>query len=159
MVDIDTNNVIKERVKTNETDSFWEDGKIKEAKLKANDADQVGLQAVWSSSYPDGVFQGGITLWYASSDTTFKQYGWNYGDPSWTSQEEFPDLNGHAGVGCYTWNKEALNVWYAMFVNTKNVVEFYWKDTNSSKESTDSHPINKWTKGKSAGLHYRGYRS
>lgn len=85
-----------------------------------------------------------MTLWYASSNTTFKQYGWTYGDGSWTPQGEFNDLNGHAGVGCYTW-EAGSSIMYAMFVNTKNAVEFWWKDSDTSKKSTDAHPIDKWT--------------
>lgn len=102
------------------------------------------MQAVWSQSYPKGVFTGGMTLWYASSDTTIKQYGWN-GDGAWFPEGEFTDVNGHAGVGCYTWEKES-SVMYAMMVNVENTVEVYWKDTDTSTQSTAAHPIDKWTK-------------
>lgn len=136
-------------MKTNESDSLWQDGPIKKAKLVANDADQVSLQAVWSASYPYGNFEGGMTMWYASSDTTIKQYGWYYGDDSWIPQGEFTDVNGHAGVGCYTWENNS-SVMYVMLVNTKNTVEFYWKDTDTSKKGTAEHPTDRWTKSKSA---------
>ena len=146
--------MIKERVKNNET-SFWDDGPLNKAHLIANDADQVGLQAVWSANYPEGIWHGGMTLWYASSDTTFQQYGWNYGDDSWTKQEEFKDLNGDAGVACYTWESDS-SVMYVMFVNTEDTVEFWWKDTNTSVSSTEAHPIGRWTKCKSAKSSGRG---
>jgi len=32
-----------------------------------------------------------------------------------------------------------------MFVDLKNTVNFYWKDTNSNMTATDDHPINEWT--------------
>lgn len=86
-----------------------------------------------------------MRIWYASDDNTFKQLGWRFGESSWTEEGEFPDLNGHAGVGCYSWGPGSVT--YAMFVNTKDEVEFYWRDTNTSLPSTASHPINKWTKG------------
>ena len=82
-------------------------------------------------------------LWYASDNTTFKQYGWRYGDEEWDYQEEWKNLNGHAGVGCYSWGEGTVT--YAMFVDLKNTVNFYWKDTNSNMTATDDHPINEWT--------------
>ena len=144
--DIDNNNVIKQRTNSNTTNR-WVDGPINKAHFVANDADQVGLQAVWSASYDGDSPKYGITLWYASDNTSFQQLGWRYGDATWTHEDNFSDMNGHAGVGCYTWGTGT--VMYSMFVNTKNTVEFYWKDTNTTTESTETHPINKWAKGQS----------
>lgn len=44
-------------------------------------------------------------LWYASNATTFQQLGWRAGDDVWAHQQEWPNLNGHAGVGCYSWGE------------------------------------------------------
>lgn len=144
---------------------MWTDGQINESNLVANDADHVGMQACWyGSDYGDSDYEHtplppgnagkraahvGMHLWYASDDTTFKQLGWRYAEQEWTPQGEFTGLDGHAGVGCYSWAPTGT-VTYVMFVNTEHTVEIYWKDTNTSMESTDAHPINKWVKGKSA---------
>lgn len=162
-VDIDNNNMIKQRSKSN-TSNVWIDEPINKERLMANDADQVGMQACWSGNdYGDCDYEHtplppnsgdekfsklyGMHFWYASDNTTFKQLGWRYGDEAWTHEGEFPSLNGHAGVGCYSWGPGTVT--YAMFVNTDNTVEFYWRDTNTSLKSTATHPINKWTKGES----------
>jgi hypothetical protein len=89
-------------------------------------------------------------LWYASTNTTFKQYGWRYGDDDWTYQQDWNNLNGHAGVGCYSWGEGTVT--YAMFVDLKNTVNFYWKDTNTNVTGTDDHPINEWTNCKQTSL-------
>lgn len=156
--DIDENNMIKQRSQTNTT-LVWVDGEINEAQLQANDADQVGMQACWyGNDYGDSNYlhtplpssgnastEYGMRMWYASDDNTFLQYGWRYGDKNWTAQGQFDNLNGHAGVGCYSWGPGTVT--YVMFVNTDNAAEIYWRDTNTSLTSTASHPINKWTKG------------
>lgn len=85
-------------------------------------------------------------MWYASDNTTFKQLGWRYGDEKWEFQQDWKDLNGHAGVGCYSWGEGTVT--YVMFVDQKNTVNFYWKDTDTNSTRTpptDEHPINKWT--------------
>lgn len=92
----------------------------------------------------------GMHLWYASDNTTFKQYGWRYGDEEWDYQEDWKNLNGHAGVGCYSWGEGTVT--YAMFVDLKNTVNFYWKDTNTNMTATDDHPINEWTNCKQNAL-------
>ena len=132
--------------------------------LGAN-ANEVGMQACWyGSDYGDSDYthsplpshntsngnpafsnQVGMHMWYASDERTFHQLGWRDGDDSWQHQNVFNDLNGHAGVGCYSWGPTGT-VTYAMFVNADNVVEIYWKDTNSNLTSTESHPINEWVK-------------
>lgn len=86
-------------------------------------------------------------LWYASDKTTFKQLGWRYGDDEWDHQQDWENLNGHAGVGCYSWGEGTVT--YVMFVDLDNTVNFYWKDTDTNASSTDSHPINEWTNCKS----------
>lgn len=82
-------------------------------------------------------------LWYASDNTTFKQLGWRYGDEEWSPQQDWENLNGHAGVGCYSWGGGSVT--YVMFVDLENTVNFYWKDTNTNMTATKQHPINEWT--------------
>lgn len=164
---IDTNNTVKQRSNNNQT-FIWVDGIINGMNLVANDADQVGLQACWyGSDYGDSDYlhtplpstngisntsaagnaafadDVGMHIWYASDDTTFRQLGWRDGDTNWTFQQSWLDMNGHAGVGCYSWGPGTTT--YVMFVNTNNIVEFWWKDTNTTLASTDTHPIDVWT--------------
>jgi len=126
--------------------------------LQILDADSVGLQACYIGSFygdtevadfpggNDGVSQYlqtfGMHLWYADSENTFQQYFTYEDQPSWTKQNKFTGMNGHAGVGCYSWLPGTTT--YAMFVNQDNIVETWWKDTNSSLPSTDEHPVNSW---------------
>lgn len=86
-------------------------------------------------------------MWYASDESTFQQYGWRDGDVRWEHQGSFEHMNGHAGVGCYSWGPGTVT--YAMFVNRNNEVEFFWRDTNTNLTNTTSHPINIWVKGMS----------
>ena len=88
--------------------------------LKTNNADQVGMQACWyGSDYGDSDYTHtplpnqngdakfsdsvGMHMWYASDNTTFQQLGWRAGDEAWAHQGSFLNMNGHAGVGCYSW--------------------------------------------------------
>lgn len=155
---IGEDNQLKQRSNSN-TSSLWSDGPLNAMNLTVLDADQVGMQACWyGNAYGDTDYihtdrpstgstaassEIGMHLWYASDNTTFKQYGWRYGDEEWDYQEEWKNLNGHAGVGCYSWGEGTVT--YAMFVDLKNTVNFYWKDTNSNMTATDDHPINEWT--------------
>jgi hypothetical protein len=86
----------------------------------------------------------GMHMWYASGDTTIQQFGWRDGDAAWSYQDSFPDVNGHAGIGCYSWGPGTVT--YVMMVNDADTAEVYWKDTNTSIASTTVHPINEWVK-------------
>jgi len=157
--DIDTNNQIKQKTNSNTT-NVWRDGPINQANLTANDADSVGMQACWyGSDYGDTDYthtplptsgdsanhtsQVGMHMWYATSDTEFRQWGWRDGDSEWTYQTAWSNYNGHAGVGCYSWGPGTVT--YVMLVNLEDTVEFWWKDTNTNLTDTVSHPINQWT--------------
>ncbi|KAF2718068.1 hypothetical protein K431DRAFT_142310 [Polychaeton citri CBS 116435] len=156
---IDRNNTLRQRSNSNTT-NVWVDGPIGDLNLKVLDADQLGMQACWyGSDYgdtdyvhtplpdagPDSEFQNevGMRMWFAKDNTTFSQYGWRAGDAQWTFDHDWTNLNGHAGVGCYSWGPG--NVTYTMFVDLENTVRFYWKDTNTNLTNTTTHPINKWT--------------
>ncbi|KJX92547.1 hypothetical protein TI39_contig5841g00003 [Zymoseptoria brevis] len=157
---IDNNNTLRQRSNSNKT-NVWVDGPINALKIKTYDADMVGMQACWyGSDYGDVDYTHtplpnenantsatskdyGMHLWYASDETTFKQLGWREGQTSWAHQQDWPNMNGHAGVGCYSWGPGTTT--YVMFVNLQNTVEFWWKDTNTNLTGTESHPINVWT--------------
>ena len=156
---IDQNNQIKQRSNSNTT-NVWVDGPINKRNLTALDADMVGLQACWygndygdvdythtplPTSGGDAAFSEdvGMHIWYASDETTFQQLGWRDGDNDWTFQQSWLNLNGHAGVGCYSWGPGTVT--YVMFVDQQNTVNFYWKDTNTNTTANATHPINEWT--------------
>ncbi|KAF7194603.1 hypothetical protein HII31_04109 [Pseudocercospora fuligena] len=156
---IDQNNTLKQRSNSNTT-NVWEDGPINDLNLKVFDADTIGMQACWyGNDYGDSDYahtplpnespqankshEVGMHMWYASDNNTFQQYGWRDGDDSWEHQGSWPDMNGHAGVGCYSWGPGTVT--YVMFVNAENTVEFWWKDTNTNLTNTTTHPINAWT--------------
>jgi hypothetical protein len=108
---IDLNNTVRERINSNTT-NVWREGPLSKRKLKANRADQVGMQACWFGNfYGDSSFkksdafnapntdgrpndQVGMRLWYASSDTTFEQLGWLHGEVSvYTTQREYMSID------------------------------------------------------------------
>lgn len=159
---IDQNDTIKQRSNSNTT-NVWADGPINKLNLKAYDAEMVGMQACYyGNEYGDSDYihtplpnedpsanrstEIGMHIWYASGETTFEQYGWRDGDMSWAHQTTWDNLNGHAGVGCYSWGPGTVT--YVMFVNLQNTVEFYWKDTNTNLTNSTTHPINQWTNSK-----------
>ena len=121
--------MIKQRTNSN-ISTIWKDGPINAAKYRANDADQVGLQACfYGDEYGDSDYVSstdtevskyiGMLMWYASDDTTFQQLSWRDGDDAWEHQETFSNLNGHSGVGCYTWDSSSVS--YVMFVSRDRV--------------------------------------
>jgi hypothetical protein len=108
---IDLNNTVRERINSNTT-NVWREGPLSKRNLKANRADQVGMQACWFGNfYGDSSFkksdafnapnsdglpndQVGMRLWYASSDTTFEQLGWLRGEVSvYTLQLEYTSID------------------------------------------------------------------
>jgi len=130
------------------------------------DADSVGLQACWYGSFygdteksdfptPSGgantvAFDQkyGMHLWYADTENSFQQYGIYEDEPAWVFEHTWSGMNGHAGVGCYSWLPGSTT--YAMFVNQENAVEIYWKDTDTNLTSTEIHPINSWVNSTNA---------
>ena len=165
---INVHNTITEIINSNLT-NVWSPGPINDLHLQAMDDPNVGLQACWYGDFYSDVSynhspvpgQGkptgnhsdqtvGIHLWYGQNSTSFQSVGWTYGDTTWSEQQAFDGYNGHAGVGCYSWGPGSDT--YVFFTNLDNEIEILWKDLNTSSASTASHPINKWTKGKSPHL-------
>jgi hypothetical protein len=121
---IDQESYVRQRVNSNASrfqDNIWQDGPLNDLNLKANDADMIGLQACyWGNFYGDTDYTyadgfnatnpnatlapTGMHLWYADSDTTFQQYSWYTGQDQWSNDKQtWHNMNGHAGVGCQTW--------------------------------------------------------
>ncbi|KAF2638659.1 hypothetical protein P280DRAFT_481998 [Massarina eburnea CBS 473.64] len=147
------------QVSQNNITNQWEAGELNAMNLKAYDSPMVGLQACWKGNYygdPDFLNVPGasanssrtsavsaINLWYASSATTFEQYSWINGQDTWKKLDAWQGKNGHAGVGCYSWDDRSTST-YTMMVNSGNDTEIWWRDTNTNATSTDEHPINSW---------------
>jgi hypothetical protein len=158
---IDQNNTVKQLTQSNTSD-IWQPGPLSDLNLKAFDSPSTGLQACWKGNfYGDSDFtkfptasglnntqpfegQKGMNIWYAVDDSTFQQYAWYSGQQEdvWVPIERWKGFNGHAGVGCYSWGEGTTT--YTMLNNQENNVEFWWKDTNDTTASTESHPINSW---------------
>lgn len=163
---IDQNNTLRQRSNSNASSAYttpgiWTDGPINNLDLKVWDADQVGMQACWygndygDSDYVHSPIPGtdqvnasansdvGMHMWYASDNNTFQQYGWRQdANNTWQFQNTFENMNGHAGVGCFSWGPGTVT--YVMMVNEENTVEFWWRDTNTNLTNSTTHPINVW---------------
>jgi hypothetical protein len=153
--------------KSNNSD-IWQPGPLSDLKLKAMDSPTSGLQACWKGNYyGDSDFTQfptlnglpntqpfderlGMNIWYAVDETTFEQYAWYNGQTSWVPIQRWQGFNAHAGVGCYSWGEGTTT--YAMMANRANNVEFWWKDTNTTTNSTERHPINSWQNATSASI-------
>jgi hypothetical protein len=156
---IDKNNIVKQITKSNTSD-IWQPGPLSKLNLKAMDSPSSGLQACWKGNfYGDSdytkfpTFSGqqnqqpfderkGMNIWYAVDDSTFEQYTWYNGQDTWAFVQKWQGFNGHAGVGCYSWGEGTTT--YAMLANKNGDVEFWWKDTNTTIASSETHPINSW---------------
>lgn len=132
------------------------------------DSPSVGLQACWKGNYygdsdytkfptPSGQInqqpfdeRQGMNIWFAVDNSTFQQYAWYNGQETWVPIQPWQGFNGHAGVGCYSWGEGTTT--YAMMANKNNNVEFWWKDTNNTTASTESHPINSWKNSTSSAI-------
>lgn len=166
---IDRNNTVKQLTKTNTTD-LWEEGPLTSLQLRTFDSPSSGLQACWKGSYYGDVdftkfptWSGeqntetfdtnslvGMNIWFATDDSTFEQYAWYNGASQWVPIKSWRGFNGHAGVGCFSWGPGTTT--YAMLPNRANAVEFWWKDTNTSVVSMDTHPINSWQNSSAGAL-------
>ena len=126
---IDQDSYVRQRTSSNGSEfqtNIWQDGPLNDLNLKANDADMIGLQACyWGNFYGDTDFKGaydtftpgfnesslnstqyptGMHLWYADTNTSFQQYSWVNGLGQWLNDNQtWQNMNGHAGVGCQTW--------------------------------------------------------
>ncbi|KAF2852411.1 hypothetical protein T440DRAFT_497919 [Plenodomus tracheiphilus IPT5] len=164
---INKNSTVRQLTRTNETD-IWQPGPLDDLNLKAYDSPTDGLQACWKGNYygdsdyskfptASGLTNQqhfderlGMNIWFAVDNSTFHQYAWYNGQDTWVPIQEWKGFNGHAGVGCYSWGEGTST--YAMLVNEQNDVEFWWKDTNTTRAATQSHPINTWTNASSAAI-------
>lgn len=52
-------------------------------------------------------------------------------------------MNTHAGVGCQSWLTNTTS--YVFFVDDTDTLGIWWRDIDTNKSSTDSHPINQYT--------------
>ncbi|KAF2259208.1 hypothetical protein CC78DRAFT_81105 [Lojkania enalia] len=157
---IDRNNLVRQKLNSNST-NIWQDGPLNELNLTVYNAPSVGLQACWYGNYygdsdaslfptyngqnntiPFDAETHGMHLWYPTDETRFVQYGWYEGQEQWAEQHTWPNMNAHAGVGCYSWGPGSTT--YAMMVNMQDTAEIWWKDTNKNQTVTDVHPINEW---------------
>ncbi|KAI8937058.1 hypothetical protein NX059_006277 [Plenodomus lindquistii] len=164
---LNKNNTVQQLTRTNETD-IWLPGPLNSLKLQSFDSPSADLQACWKGNYyGDSDYTKfptssghtnqqpfddrlGMNLWFATSNTTFQQFAWYNGQDTWVPIQEWSGFNGHAGVGCYSWGEGTST--YAMLVNQQNAVEFWWKDTNTTRVATPSHPINEWSNASSAAI-------
>ncbi|KAF1933027.1 uncharacterized protein M421DRAFT_53755 [Didymella exigua CBS 183.55] len=157
-------NKVKQVTQTNETTStqLWTDGPLSKQNLEVSrESPSTGLQACWKGNfYGDSDYSKfptvngsindipfdnrlGMNIWYASDDSTFKQYAWYAGSPDWKHIQRWQGFNTQAGVGCYSWG--AGTTQYAMMVNKNDDVEVYWKDTDTNlttKVQDEDHPYN-----------------
>ncbi|PZD40640.1 hypothetical protein A1F97_04973 [Pyrenophora tritici-repentis] len=166
---ITKSNTVAQTVQSN-ISSIWAPGPLNTLNLTAYDAPTVGLQACWKGNfYGDNdftkfpTFSGapntqpfagskGMNIWFPVDETSFEQYAWYSGqeNDSWVHIQRWNGFNAHAGVGCYSWGQG--NTTYAMFSNKAKTVEMWWKDTNITAESTDTHPINSWQNATKAAI-------
>lgn len=108
----------------------WVDGPLSALNIKVLDADKIGLDACFYAGPIDNVDlngtlpDSGIRLFVATGETTFNQLAWRSGLPSWTWEQSWEDLNGHASPACY--DLAGGNVTYVMFVGQQNAIELYW---------------------------------
>jgi hypothetical protein len=116
------------------TGGAFNDGALSSKKLVAMQGQDVGMQVCWYQAAATGQpSRTGMHLWYASDAQTLQEYLWedSGSNPrSWTYQNSFI-ANGHAGIGCYSWDT-APPINYAMMVNLNNDVNVLWKNMNNS---------------------------
>ncbi|KAL5114467.1 hypothetical protein ACEQ8H_007664 [Pleosporales sp. CAS-2024a] len=164
---IDRNNTVRQVTRTNSS-GIWQPGPLSALNLKAMDSPSSGLQACWKGNYygdsdyskfptANGQINTqpyderlGMNIWFATDANTFQQYAWYNGAETWVSIQQWSGFNAHAGVGCYSWG--AGTTTYTMLANRANNIEFWWKDTNTTTKSTESHPINSWQNASHAAI-------
>ena len=128
--DISKDNLLRQRYINNSTYT-WNNGPLNDLNIKTLDSGPVGLQVCFYEGPIDNVNlngtdpHSGMRLWIATSETTFAQYAWRAGLPSWVPEQSlWIDLNGHASPACYGWGKGSTT--YVMFVDNQNDVQLYW---------------------------------
>lgn len=150
---IGKNNTVLERINSNKT-NLWQDGPLGQLGLLALDDRNVGLQGCWYGDYYGASTRGnntsaqqiGLHLWYGSAANKIEELTFVYGSNQWVPGAPILGYNGHAGIGCYSWDDGSVT--YLMLVNPKSQVEILWKELNTTLKSTTTHPINTWTTGK-----------
>jgi len=120
---ININNVVWETI-SNDKGRSWHDGPLSGRISVLNDpGPNVSLRACYATKMNSTA--DGIILWATTSETNIVEYSWLYGSTNWDLTGNY-SVNGHAGIGCYTWN--GTN-WYTMNVDQDNTLNVWWKNT------------------------------
>jgi hypothetical protein len=84
-----------------------------------------------------------FTLSISPTDPSAHRLGWNMEDKFWVKEQTFVDVNGRGGVACHIRPEVSTVV-----AQNKTDVVFFWRDSNSTKRGSATHPINVWQRGK-----------
>jgi hypothetical protein len=63
-------------------------------------------------------------------------------DKFWIKENTLVDVNGRGGVACHI--RPEIST---LAAQNKTDVIFFWRDSNSTKRGTATHPINLWKRG------------
>jgi hypothetical protein len=136
----DRDNILRQRTRTS-LNSEWQDGPLGDLKLSPMNDSNVAFEVCYESYTSPDTFGLGMSLYYATDAQTVQGVNWMLGQTEWTPTESFT-MNGHAGIGCYTWGLTTIQ--YLMYLDLDHNLKMMWKDLNTTKASTDTHPINQW---------------
>lgn len=116
------NNQIKQRTSSNTTGGLWADGPVNDAKLLANDADQVGMQACWyGSDYGDSDY---VSQCSQSADVACASL------TLLTVQTHTPLPN--SGADASFSDEVGMHLWYAS--NSTTFQQYGWRDGDTEWE-------------------------
>jgi hypothetical protein len=151
---------VRQKSNSNET-NVWTDGNINAQNLTVKDTEQVTLQACWDGSFysdddashffplinsTNNDTGTGLQLYFAGDSSGVKQYVTTEGQDGWTQVDTWETFSGHGGIAC-TCTVARSPTAYTMGVDLHDSVELWWKDSNTSDEFTQLHPINVWANG------------
>ncbi|KAE9974341.1 hypothetical protein EG328_003925 [Venturia inaequalis] len=137
---IDTGGILRERTYDNIT-RRWSSGTLDQLNVKP--VLGSGLQVCNGNDFAgdrnDTSYRDGITLFYGYTDDSIQQLGWNIEDKSWVKEQTFVDVNGKGGIACHI--RPDLST---VVATNKTDVIFFWRDSNTTKRGSATHPINVW---------------
>jgi len=127
--DINQDEQVRHRVNSNTTNT-WVDGTLNDLDLVTFSGDQVGMLACWygnpdlNVTTNDPTDAVGIRLWYPPVENVFQEISWRPSTNTWTLEQNWSGMNGHASPACFSWGDE--NETYVIFVDLDDQAVIYW---------------------------------
>jgi len=141
---INNQNKICQKIRAS-TSNTWSDGPLNQLNISPLNRSNIAFQLCDNEYLSPTAAYGswGLSLLYASDAQTISQVDWtSNGNDAWNQAPSFT-ADGNAAVNCLDWHTTSVH--YYSYFDLDNNLKVRWKDLNTAKASSATHPVNQWT--------------